>query len=62
MINVNRTKESIQNVLIFVTDAIAILVAYYLAGLFWVGLHRGQGVKAALYILNNNFITIINQL
>ena len=54
MINVNRTKESIQNVLIFVTDAIAILIAYYLAGLFWVGWHRGQGVKAALYILNYN--------
>ena len=59
MINVNRTKESIQNVLIFVTDAIAILIAYYLAGLFWVGWHRGQGVKAALYILNYNIITII---
>ena len=29
MTNINRTKESIQNILIFFTDAIAIVLSYY---------------------------------
>ena len=33
MTNINRTKESIQNILIFFTDAIAIVLSYYVAGI-----------------------------
>lgn len=39
MTNINRTKESIQNILIFFTDAIAIVLSYYVAGIIWLGLY-----------------------
>jgi len=35
MVNVNKTKESIQNVLIFITDAIALIMSYYMSGFIW---------------------------
>ena len=42
MTNINRTKESIQNILIFFTDAIAIVLSYYVAGIIWLGLYWGN--------------------
>ena len=42
MTNINRTKESIQNILIFFTDAIAIVLSYYVAGIIWLGLYWGM--------------------
>ncbi len=59
MINVNRTKESIQNILIFFTDAIAVLLSYYLAGIIWLAGYRGYGIERTFDELNNNIVTII---
>lgn len=59
MINVNKTKESIQNVLIFFTDAIAVLAAYYLSGFIWLQGVRNQEFSTVVKTLNNNIITII---
>lgn len=59
MINVNRTKESIQNVLIFFTDAIAVILSYYLAGIIWLTGYRKYSMVRTFDVLNGNFITII---
>ena len=59
MINVNKTKESIQNVLIFFTDAIAVFLAYYLSGFIWLTGYRHQSFWRVMQTLNNNIITII---
>ena len=59
MINVNKTKESIQNVLIFFSDAIAVFLAYYLSGFIWLTGYRHQSFWRVMQTLNNNIITII---
>ena len=48
MVNVNKTKESIQNVLIFITDAIALIMSYYMSGFIWL-----------MEIRNNTFSYVI---
>lgn len=59
MINVNRTKESIQNVLIFFTDAIGVILSYYLAGIIWLAGYRKYSAVKTFDVLNGNIITII---
>lgn len=59
MINVNKTKESIQNVLIFITDAIALIMSYYLSGFIWLMGVRNNTYSYVMSVLNGNIITII---
>ena len=54
MTNINRTKESIQNILIFFTDAIAIVLSYYVAGIIWLALYWGMNKSQIFSQLNNN--------
>ena len=54
MTNINRTKESIQNILIFFTDAIAIVLSYYVAGIIWLGLYWRMNNRQIFSDLNNN--------
>ena len=37
----NRTKERIQNFILFITDAFCVLGAYFLSGYLWLGLYKG---------------------
>ena len=59
MINVNKTKESIQNVLIFITDAIALILSYYMSGFIWLMEIRNNTFPYIMSVLNGNIITII---
>ena len=59
MTNINRTKESIQNILIFFTDAIAIVLSYYVAGIIWLGLYWGMNNRQIFSELNNNCVSIL---
>lgn len=59
MIKVNRTKESIQNILVFILDTLGILIAYYASGVIWLDLYRGYGLTYTNDILKNNIISII---
>ena len=59
MINVNKTKESIQNVLIFITDAIALIMSYYMSGFIWLMGIRNNTFPYIMSVLNGNIITII---
>lgn len=55
----SRTKESIQNALLFFTDAIAIIAAYYISGIMWRGIYRHNGIENAIIELSLNIFTII---
>ena len=59
MINVNKTKESIQNVLIFITDAIALIMSYYMSGFIWLMEIRNNTFSYVMKVLNGNIVTII---
>ena len=59
MVNVNKTKESIQNVLIFITDAIALIMSYYMSGFIWLMGIRNNTFPYIMSVLNGNIITII---
>ena len=59
MTNINRTKESIQNILIFFTDAIAIVLSYYVAGIIWLGLYWEMNNRQIFSELNNNCVSIL---
>ena len=52
MTNINRTKESIQNILIFFTDAIAIVLSYYVAGIIWLGLYWLRQLLQQYFIMS----------
>ncbi len=54
MINVNKTKESIQNVLIFITDAIALIMSYYMSGFIWLMEIRNNTFSCVMKVLNGN--------
>lgn len=59
MINMNRTKESIQNILIFISDAIAIFIAYYIAGIIWLYGYRGLNIEYVNGTIVNNIVSVI---
>ena len=59
MINVNKTKESIQNILIFITDAIALIMSYYMSGFIWLMEIRNNTFSYVMKVLNGNIVTII---
>lgn len=59
MVNVNKTKESIQNVLIFITDAIALIMSYYMSGFIWLMEIRNNTFSYVMKVLNGNIVTII---
>lgn len=55
----NQGKEKIQNVILFLTDLLTLIVSYYTAGYIWlVGLKK-IGMGACLQQLNDNFITVV---
>ena len=54
MTNINRTKESIQNILIFF-----IVLSYYVAGIIWLGLYWGMNNRQIFSELNNNCVSIL---
>ena len=55
----NKDKESIQNIIVFITDALSIVISYYLAGMIWLGLYKGGSTERVIRTLNNNILTII---
>ena len=57
--NISRTKESIQNILIFFTDAIAIVLSYYIAGIICLHFYWGIDGKQIFAELSDDFISIM---
>lgn len=56
---VNKTNESIQNIVLFFTDAVSVVAGYYLAGIIWLALYKRLGMSAALLELSANMVTMI---
>lgn len=55
----NRTRDSIQNIILFFTDSISILAAYYMSGAMWLVVYKKFGVRLALEQLRLSFATVL---
>ncbi|MDO5402408.1 MAG: sugar transferase, partial [Eubacteriales bacterium] len=55
----DKTKESVQNVVLFITDAASIVAGYYMAGVIWLAIYKGLGINTALLQLSDNIVNVI---
>lgn len=55
----NRTRDSIQNIILFFTDSISILAAYYMSGAMWLVVYKKFGARLALEQLRLSFATVL---
>lgn len=54
----NQTKERIQNFILFITDALCMIAAYYLSGYFWLQVYKGFDELAMKGQLKDNVFTV----
>lgn len=54
-----RNRESIQNVILFFTDALCIFVAYYLSGVIWLATYKKLSMDITLSQLGGSLITVV---
>ena len=54
----NQTKETAQNGLVFIADAIALLISYYLSGALWLHMYKGMNLNKVIGNLNDNVIIV----
>lgn len=46
----NQTKERAQNGLVFIADAIALLISYYLSGALWLHMYKGMNLNNVIIV------------
>lgn len=46
----NQTKERAQNGLVFIADAIALLISYYLSGALWLHMYKGMNLNKVIIV------------
>lgn len=56
---VNRTRDSVQNIILFFTDSICIFLAYYLSGFIWLVYYKKYGVEYTMNELGINFVSVL---
>lgn len=56
---VNKSRDSIQNVILFFTDAACIMIAYYLSGMIWLATYKKLSMATTMGQLSGSLITII---
>lgn len=54
-----KNRDSIQNVILFFTDALCIFVAYYLSGIIWLAKYKNLGMQMVETKLSDNLVTIV---
>ena len=54
-----RSRESIQNIILFFTDAACIFIAYYLSGIVWLAWYKHMGMSVAMGRLIENIVTVV---
>lgn len=54
----SRTKERIQNFILFITDALCMVLAYYLSGYFWLQVYKGFAEVTMRDQLHDNVFTV----
>lgn len=55
----SRTKERIQNIILFFSDALCILGSYYLSGYIWLMFYKHFSEERMLRQMHNNVLTIV---
>jgi exopolysaccharide biosynthesis polyprenyl glycosylphosphotransferase len=55
----DRSMDSIQNVILFFTDAACILVAYYLSGMIWLATYKKMNMTVVMTQLRESMVTVI---
>lgn len=56
---INKSKNSIHNVILFFTDAMCIIASYYLSGIMWLGVYKDLGMPYTMRQLSDSLVTII---
>ncbi|MDO5381685.1 MAG: sugar transferase [Eubacteriales bacterium] len=56
---VNRTRDGVQNIILFFTDSICIFLAYYLSGFIWLVYYKKYGVEYTMNELGINFVSVL---
>ena len=56
---VNKSRDSIQNVILFFTDAACIMIAYYLSGMIWLATYKKLSMATTMGQLSGSLITVI---
>lgn len=56
---VNKSRDSIQNVILFFTDAACIMIAYYLSGMIWLATYKKLSMAMTMGQLSGSLITVI---
>lgn len=56
---VNKSRDSIQNVILFFTDAACIMIAYYLSGMIWLATYKKLSMAVTMGQLSGSLITVI---
>lgn len=56
---VNKSRDSIQNVILFFTDATCIMIAYYLSGMIWLATYKKLSMATTMGQLSGSLITVI---
>lgn len=55
----NRTRDSVQNIILFFTDSISMFIAYYVSGVIWLIAYKKLGTQIALEQLRTSFATVL---
>ena len=57
--NVNRMRDGVQNIILFFTDALCIMISYYLSGYIWLMAYKGFSREFAMHQLNGSLVTVL---
>lgn len=55
----NKTRDNVQNMILFFTDSLCMFIAYYISGAIWLVLYKKVEVPLALYQLRISFVTVL---
>lgn len=55
----NKTRDSVQNIIVFCIDVIAVLISYYVSGIVWLMVYKHMGMEDTFMQLGNSLTTII---
>ncbi len=55
----NKTRDSVQNIILFFIDVLGVLIAYYVSGMAWLFVYKNMGIDKTIVQLSTNLDTII---
>ena len=55
----NKTRDNIQNMILFITDSLCMLLAYYISGVLWLIAYRKYSAHDTLSMLRGSFVSVL---